>query len=389
MALYSAVNSALVLFVMGGLSVLWAQSGATSTDRVESLHSEAQAAESSGDLATAIARYQEIIKLAPRLGPAYNNLGALYFKQRDFRDAAETLERGLKVDPRMASASALLGISLFQMAEYQKAKAPLEATVKANPSDINAQFFLVNDLTKLGDFEGAAIHLRQIVNKQPANQHAWYLLGKVYMQLSQQALGKINEIDSNSVWAHEISAELMESMKNYDGAIVEWKKAIDAAPKLPGVHFKLGDLYWSLSQWDNATEQFEIEQHIDPGNCMVDWKLGDILMRKSVQPEQALAREDKALSACPNLFEARADRARLLLKLHRDQEAIQELKAVEQNDPNEPSTHFLLAQAYRASGQSELAQAEMKSFSELEGKSRAATAERAQEVIKESQSPHP
>lgn len=390
MAWYSAARSALVLFVLGGLSVLWSQSGTTtSTDRVESLHAEAQAAEASGDLASAIAKYQEILKLAPRLGPAYNNLGALYFKQGDFREAAEMLQRGLKVDPRMTSASALLGISLFQMAEYQKAETPLEAAVKANPSDINAQFFLVNDLTKLGDFEGAAIHLRQIVNKQPDNQHAWYLLGKVYMQLSQQALGKINEIDSNSVWAHEISAELMESMKNYDGAIAEWKKAIDAAPEQPGVHFKLGDLYWSLSQWDNATEQFEIEQRIDPGNCMVDWKLGDILMRKSVEQEQALAREDKALNACPNLFEARADRARLLLKLHRDQEAIRELKAVEQNDPSEPSTHFLLAQAYRATGQSELAQAEMKSFSELEGKARAATAERAQEVIKDAQSPHP
>jgi predicted Zn-dependent protease len=208
------------------------------------------------------------------------------------------------------------------------------------------------------------------------------------MQLSEDALGKINQIDPNSVWAHEISAELMESMKNYDGAIVEYKKAIEVAPRQPGVHFKLGDLYWSLSQWDNATGQFDDELAIDSGNCMVEWKLGDILLQKSVEPERALERVDKALEMCPNLMEARADRGRLLLKLHREQEAIAELQAVEKSNPSEPSTHFLLAQALRATGHMQEAQSEMKSFQELEGKARAATAERAQQVIENNQAAH-
>src|SRR5579875_1395165 len=112
MALYSAARLAFLWAVMGGL--LWAQS----SDRIDSLHSEAQAAEAAGDLSTAISKYQEIIKLSPQLGPAYNNLGALYFKEGQFRQAADVLQRGLKVDPHMTSTSALLGISLFQIAEY-------------------------------------------------------------------------------------------------------------------------------------------------------------------------------------------------------------------------------------------------------------------------------
>lgn len=357
-------------------------------DSVESLYAEAKSAESAGDLSTASAKYEEILKLAPRLGPAYNNLGMLYFKQGRYQQAVGVLERGLKVDPGMSSASALLGISFYQMGEYAKARPRLEAALAANPSDGNAEFVLVNDLTKLGDFEAAVSHLQKLAQREPRNQQVWYLLGKAYMQLSEQALGHINEIDSQSVWAHEISADLMESMKNYDGAIVEWKKAVEAAPSQPGVHFKLGDLYWSLSQWDNATQQFQQELAIDPRNCMVEWKLGDILLQQSIEPEQALARVDKALAGCPNLMEARADRGRLLLKLHREEEAIADLQAVERSNPAEPSTHFLLAQAFRATGRAEQAQIEMKSFHELEGKARAATAERAQEVIKNSQSAH-
>jgi tetratricopeptide (TPR) repeat protein len=368
-----------------GCGLLWSQTGGSTDAQVDSLHAEAKTAEDAGDVATAAAKYREILKIEPELGPAYNNLGALYFKQGRFRDAANVLERGLKVDPHMTSASALLGMSLFQMGDYARAKPRLETALAANPIDRNLELLLVNDLTKLGYFEPAATHLQHLAKLEPQNIQVWYLLGKVYMQLSEQALGKVNEIGPNSVWSHEISAELMESMKNYNGAIVEWKNAVEAAPKQPGLHFKLGDLYWSLSQWDNATQQFEQELAIDPNNCAAEWKLGDILLQKSVEPEHALARVDKALSACPNLTEARADRGRLLLKLHREQEAITELKAVEKSNPVEPATHFLLAQAYRATGKREEAQTEMKTFSELEGKSRAETAKRAQEVIKNSQ----
>lgn len=375
-----------ILGAVLGSSAAHAQSA--EYDRVESLYQEAKSAEQAGDLPSAIAKYEEILKIAPGLGAAYNNLGAVYFKHGHYEQAVSVLERGLKVDPKMTSASALLGMAFFQMGEYAKARPRLEAVAAANPNDAKAEFLLVNDLTKLGDFHAAAAHLEKLAGRAPENQQVWYQLAKVYMQLSEDALGKVNEIDPNSVWAHEISAELMESMKNYDGAIVEWKKAEEAAPRQPGVHYKLGDLYWSLSQWDNATVQFEQEMAIDPGNCRAQWKLGDILMQKSVQPEEALARVDKALAACPNLVEAHADRGRLLLRLHRDQEAITELQAAEKSNPSEPSTHFLLAQAYRATGNTQQAQAEMKSFSELEEKARAAAAERAHEVISNNQSAH-
>jgi predicted Zn-dependent protease len=147
-------------------------------------------------------------------------------------------------------------------------------------------------------------------------------------------------------------------------------------------------MYWSLSQWDNAGDQFQQESVLDPNNCQVPWKQGDILLQKNVAFETALAKEYQALAACPGLTEARMVRARLLLKMHREQEAIPELQAAEKSDPGEPTTHFLLAQAYRASGRAQEAQAEMRSFSELEEKARSATAERAQQVIQNSQSAH-
>ena len=87
-----------------------AQSNAAVDAHVQELYRQAKAAQSQNDLAAAIAKYQEILRLAPKLGAAYNNLGSLYFRQREFHKAAEILEQGLKVDPSMTSAAALLGI---------------------------------------------------------------------------------------------------------------------------------------------------------------------------------------------------------------------------------------------------------------------------------------
>jgi tetratricopeptide (TPR) repeat protein len=356
--------------------------------RVEQLYNEASAAEAAGDLDQAAVKYNAIIQASPRLARAYNNLGAIYFKQGRFADAAETLQKGLKLDPSMLSASALLGLSLYQMGDYAGARVPLERVVKANPADQNAELFLVNALTKLGEFNAAATHLQHLVARQPNDQQLWYLLGRVHMQLAEEALGKVNAIDPDSVWAHEIAAELDESMKNYDAAIIEWKKAEDKAPRQSGVHFKLGDLYWTLSQWDNAAHEFEAEKSIDPSNCMVDWKLGNILMQKAERTDEALAKVETALKSCPHLAEAHGDRGRLLLRLHREAEAVDELQIAARANPSEPGNHFLLAQAYRTMGQPERARSEMKLFSELEQKSRAATAQQASEAIKNSQSAH-
>ena len=105
----------------------------------------------------------------------------------------------------------------------------------------------------------AASHLNDFLARNPKNQEAWYLLGKTYLQMSEDALKKINEIDPDSVVAHEIAGEIDESMHNYDLALVEYKKAIDMAPKAPGTHMHMGDAFWYIGKWQSAQTEFRAE----------------------------------------------------------------------------------------------------------------------------------
>ena len=134
----------------------------------------------------------------------------------------------------MPSAAAMLGMSYFQLGENEKAQPLLESALRANPKDDQVEMVLVHILINAQKLPEASSKLNDFLARNPKNQEAWYLLGKTYLQLSEDALKKINEIDPDSVVAHEIAGEIDESMHNYDLALVEYKKAIDKAPQDAG-----------------------------------------------------------------------------------------------------------------------------------------------------------
>jgi tetratricopeptide (TPR) repeat protein len=384
-----AVGVAALFVAMSSVTLPAAQTRSTPNEaRVDALYAEARAAQARGDRAQAAAKYESIIEIAPRLAAAYNNLGALYIDQGQYGKAADVLEKGLKIDPSTPSASALLGIARYHMGEYPEARRRLETALRANPQDDHARLVLANDLIKLAEWEAAAEHLQRLAHRQPRDQEAWYLLGTVYMRLSEQALARLREIDPDSALVHQVSGEVMESMKNYDGALAEYKKAIERAPQRLGVHYRLGNLYWTTTQWDAAAEQFRSELANDAGNCLAQWKLGNLLLEQNLRPEEALGEIDRALAICPNLVQARVDRGRASLKLSRYDDAVRDLRIAATASPEEPSIHFFLAQAYRALGRAQDARAEMQAFAKLEENERAATAKRAQEVLQAKEKQH-
>src|SRR5580704_10072026 len=79
------------------------------TPEVQQLYAQAKAAQQHGDSSAAIEKYRAMIKLAPHLAAAYNNLGMLYFDQHDYPNASEVLQRGMELNPNMPSAAAMLG----------------------------------------------------------------------------------------------------------------------------------------------------------------------------------------------------------------------------------------------------------------------------------------
>ena len=378
------VSHAFKVLLLAVAFVLTARPGALAqgaedevTPAVQRLYAEANAASTSGDDATAIEKYRSIIKLAPHLAAAYNNLGVLYFNQRDYAQSAKILQRGLELNPNMPTAAAILGMSYVQLGENDKAEPLLSKALRANPKDDKIEMMLARTLINEKKLDEAARHLSDFLARNPKDQQAWYLLGKTYLQLSEDSLKKINEIDPDSVVSHEIAGEIDESMHNYDLALVEYKKAVDMAPQAAGTHMHMGDAYWYIGKWQSAQTEFRAELKNDPYNCMAHWKLANSILEANDSNEEALSEANASIERCPALMQARVDRARALVRLGKQPEALPDLLMAEKDSPREPSIHFLLANVYRSQGKSAEAQKEMQTYGKLQREASAAVAGQA------------
>jgi tetratricopeptide (TPR) repeat protein len=350
------------------------------TPAVQELYAQAKAAQQHGDSATAVEKYRAMIKLAPHLAAAYNNLGMLYFNEHDYANAAEVLKRGLELHPNMPTASAMLGMSYYQLGQNDKAEPLLRTALHANPTDDNVEMVLSHILINLRKYAEAATCLNEFLQRNPKDQQAWYMLGKTYLQLSEDSLKKINEIDPNSVVAHEIAGEIDESMHNYDVALVEYKKAIDLAPQQPGTHMHMANAYWLIGKWESAQEEFKAELVNDPNNCSARWKLANAMLEANDSNEDALSELNQSIQRCPELMQARVDRARALVRMGKQADALPDLLMAEKDSPAEPTIHFLLGAVYRAEGKATEAQQELRIYAQLQRDASAAVAGQANDA---------
>lgn len=98
--------------------------------------------------------------------------------------------------------------------------------MQALPADRFARITLAHVLLELKRPADAVTHLNAIIATDSKDQEAWYLLGKVHLELSKQAFTQVQRIDINTPLANILAGEIMESMQNTPGAVTAYKQAI-------------------------------------------------------------------------------------------------------------------------------------------------------------------
>lgn len=348
---------------------------------VQQLYQKAHADQEAGHPEQAIADYRELLRQDPSIAPAYNNLGRLLFNLNRFGEAITTLEKGLSLQPDMAPASVMLGASYLQVGDAARALPPLEAGVTALPDDHFARLSLARAYIRLQRPEDAVSELQQLLKRDPKDQESWYLLGKLQLEQSEASFAQVRAINPDAPLSHQLSGEIMESMKNTPGAVAEYKRAIAIDPADLEAQGHLANLYWSTGDWTEARPLLAAYLEKRPSDCIVRWKLGNTLSQLESPPEDVLHEIDGALKQCPDLVQARVDRARALLKTGHPREALPELKTAESKAPDEPSVQFLLARVYKALGDPAAATAATARFAALQKAEHDAAEKHAADVI--------
>ena len=338
----------LFLVFLGTSKVASGQS--TVESRVQQHFTAAREAEKRGDLITAEKEYRAVLKLSPELAEVSSNLGLVYYLQRKDDEAIKAFLEALKRKPALVSANLFLGMTYARTNQYDKSIEPLKKSISLNPGEVRAYLNLGLSYSELGQDREAMKVLQSAADRWPEDVEVLYNLGIVHTRLMTSTYRKMAQVDPDSHRVHQLLGASYEARRENKKAIDEYKLAIQKKPDFAGLHYALGNIFWKEGDLQQAEKEFLEEIRIAPENYLTTWKLGNIYLLNK-QYDLAFQYLEKAIRQRPDLGQAHRDLGKALLQTDGDlARATAHLKKVTELAPEEPTTHYLLAQVYRKQG---------------------------------------
>jgi tetratricopeptide (TPR) repeat protein len=292
-------------------------------------------------------------------------------EQGRFDDAIADLQRLAAQNPAPKGVSHELGIAYYKKGDYSKAIDSLKKATTEDPGD-NEAIQLLGLSYYLSGRPAEAIPLLEKVQTwfPRANVDAAYILGICYIQSkdypnSRKAFARMFDVPPDSAASYLFTARML-LRQEFDPVAEEYaQKAATLDPKLPLVHFLLGELYLYKSRIPESIAEFQKELAINPGHAQTYYKLADAYSRiqKFDDAERLLQRSIwlDATSTGPYIL-----MGKVLEKKGEAELAIRALQRAATMDPNNSITHHLLGQAYRDLGKTDDATRELKLAEQLQ-----------------------
>jgi tetratricopeptide (TPR) repeat protein len=200
-----------------------------------------------------------------------------------------------------------------------------------------------------------------LLNREyPHNPEVLYVTIHYFSELANRAEQDLVSSAPGSYQVHKLDAEGLESQEKWDEAAAEYRKILEADPKLPDIHYRLGRILLSKQPpaVEEAKKEFEAELQIDPANASAEFMLGDIA-RQAQQWDVAIQHFSRAEKLDPGFQEAYLGLGMALNAAGKYSEAVGPLETYVKMQPPDPAGHYQLSIAYARVGRKEDATREM------------------------------
>jgi predicted Zn-dependent protease len=323
------------------------------------------------DRATAEKEFRAMLSIDPKDSEAWTGLGVLLYGSGNAQEASKALHSALAIDPGAKRAELFLGLS---EADLHNCSEAMPILLKYFSSEPVGNLQRLTGLAVLGCSSEAndtmavlqmAVRLRQLY---PGDADVLYASAELYTQLWNQSAGELLAMHPDSYRVHQLAAEVYEAQKNYGQAIREYSLALAANPKLPQMHYRIGQLYLHQGAPDadeKAMEEFRLEKLVNPESAVSDLAMAEIY-RHQHNLDMAKPLYDDASRLDPQLVEAKVGLAQVLLDEHQTDAAVRELTAVIAQHPDNAQAHYALMLAYRTEGKLPEAAEQMATFKQLQ-----------------------
>ncbi len=361
-----------ITLVLAG--ILFGQPDARDAE-IQQHYQRAQQALAARRLNDAAREFREILKLNPAIAGAHANLGLLAYQQGQYVEASQELRAALERDRSLTGAEDVLGMSLAREGHTAEALPLLEKCFRRGGRE---EYRLEAGLL-LFEIDSTAQHLREanevlwaLEAQYPNDPDVLYAAYRLHATLGAKALGELVRVGPDSARLHQVTAELLESDGDYAHAVDQYRRALAAAPTLPGLRRALGVALLNSSQETGARaearKEFEAELKLNPRDAHAEYQLGEIAWWEH-RPEEAAAHYARSVELQPKFVEALLGLAKARLLAGNIAEARKLLAQAVELEPANEVAHYRLAQAARELGEEAEAAKELAEFRRLRAES--------------------
>jgi len=234
---------------------------------------------------------------------------------------------------------------------YSRCIASLQTAKQRTDS---AQLLLGRTYFTLQQYDRAAGALAQVHGDPVINAEASYWLERTYQALGAEAYARLEDSFPDSWRTHQLRAEAAALRQDLDGAIKEYRAALQLRPDAAELHEALGEFYLDNHSDGDAQGELEKAVTLDPSRTKALYLLGRLYVQDR-ENEKAVRYLQRALQLQPNLNEASGLLGTAYVRMGQFADAIPRLEKAAALD-HYGNVHYQLYLAYRKLGQAELAQ---------------------------------
>ncbi|HZY73417.1 MAG TPA: tetratricopeptide repeat protein [Edaphobacter sp.] len=365
--------SILLLFSLSGVGLAGAQpSQHPVAQQVQAHEQKAHEFLSRKEPELAAKEFAAVVALDPGNTDAQANLGVLLFFQRDYLQAEPHLRKAVEQQPGLTKIRALLGMAERNLGQADLARADLQAVVgqlKEPGVRLEAGLELIELYTSSQDLPKAAAVVETLRQGAPDDPRILYAAYRIYSDLAGEAMLDLSVAAPESGQMHQAMAHELNRERDNPGTIANLRKALAADPKLPGIHYELGEALRTspdLKLRAEAEQQYKLAVAANSRDEKSLTRLGDLAVEKD-NFDAAVTYYKQALALAPGDADPALGLAHIYIEKDQSASALPLLEPLVASDPTNVLAHYRLSTAYRKLKRPEDAKRELDAYQKYKG----------------------
>jgi tetratricopeptide (TPR) repeat protein len=266
-----------------------------------------------GQLATAQALYEDILRVQPRHFDALHLLGVIAAQTKNPTKAAKLIGKAIEIDPHHAAAHCNRGTALQELGQRDAALASYDRAIAIKPEYAVAYINRGHVLRELKRWDAALDSYDRAIAIDARHAETYFNRGHLLRELKrlEEALRSYDQtlaINPRHVEACFHRGNVLHDLERWDAALASYDQTIAIDARHAEAHFNRGNVLKRLEQWDAALASYDRAIAIRSEFSEAHFNRGFVL-KELGHVDAALASYTRAIAIRPDFAEGHHNRA--------------------------------------------------------------------------------